>query len=177
MCLCQKMIPTLGSWSREQPKWYRGNSFKRWTWETILYFGLYGMQHDHKSSWEQESQAPSQPLSIPGAILPKRPNSNVFKRENQKASMGWNEKRILWQLCLEFCRKDIISNMCFTVYLKIRLFIKLLGFSIRSWLCLEMLNCHTCEMLPSLHREVHGEDFSAESAVQIHGPHLFAKLK
>lgn len=63
------------------------------------------------------------------------------------------------------------------MYLKIRLFIKFLGFSIRAWLSLELLNCHACEMSPSLHREILGEAFSAEPAVQIHRSHSFAELK
>lgn len=46
--------------------------------------------------------------------------------------MGWNKKYILLQLCPEFSRKDIIDNICFTLYLKF--FIKFLGFSIRAWL-------------------------------------------
>lgn len=53
--------------------------------------------------------------------------------------MGWNEKKILLQFCLGFYKKDIISNLCFTTYEKIRLFIKFLGFSIRFCLNLEII--------------------------------------
>lgn len=153
MHVSQKMILTLGCRvaflyvGPGNPKFshIRWNSFKKGGWENILYPGHYGMQRDYRSSWEAESQTPSQPLSIPGAVLPKRPNSNVFKRKSE-GFYGLKWKKILLQLCLEFCRKDIISNICFTMYLKIRLFIKFLGFSIRAWLSLEMLNRHTCEM-------------------------------
>lgn len=48
--------------------------------------------------------------------------------------MGWDEKKILLQVCLEFWRKDIISNICFPMYLNIRFSIKFLGISVRAWL-------------------------------------------
>lgn len=100
MCLSQKTVSTLvcrvtslyiglGNLKFSCTRW---NSFKRHSWEEVLYPGHYSMQRDYRGSWEPEPEAPSQPLSVPGAILPKRPNSNVFKRENQEASMGWNEK-------------------------------------------------------------------------------------
>ena len=100
MCLSQRTIPTFGCRviflyvDPENPKFSRTmwNNFKKWVSENILYPGYYGMQHDYRSSWEKESQTQSQPLSIPGAILSKRPNSNAFKRENQKASVDWDEK-------------------------------------------------------------------------------------
>lgn len=72
----------------------KGKSFKRSGSEKILYSGHYSVQRDYKSSWELKSQAPSQPslLNI-GAGFPESPNSNIFERENQKVSMGWNEKK------------------------------------------------------------------------------------
>lgn len=85
------------------------------------------------------------------ATLLKSPNSNVFERENQ-ISMGWNEIKMLLQFCLGLCKKDKISSIYFAMYEERRLFITFLEFSKKAWLNLEMLNCVTCEMLPSLNR-------------------------